>query len=525
MTPGLPTHESGNTTYLPTTDHADLPIDQAGWVDWLNDHIDRGWRPGEWNNDIWLFTGDPDNSKTVLARCRTQACRTMLTADGLCASCRRELRNSGLSVEEFVATYVPLRTKRSPRIPQPRCLVNRNGTQCNRPAISRGLCDPHYNQWLAAGQRRHGLIFDDWLATVPVPQIQPGQRCVVAGCAMEAYRRGTLCYHHYYKRRREAPTTPVGEWALRQTPFLQAQHFSLTPLRPTTRLELVYALQQRDVLGYKLDPAMVRRLVKHVGQVPSLIGAAPRRSAWPASLTSSKSLRNLLVGVLQTVEAGHKQMLGLHPVDQGMWHPGLVEPGAEFGSGLTRFTKRVDFTSISQEWLRNTLMEWARRGSLRPKELREALKTATIASTALERRGSDGGHNPKTLGFSDVDAIVQAMREARDPYSGLYSYSYRRALNARFFALLEFGRHAGLMDDVPGSFSRHRSHFIPGSDCGDDELGRAIPEPVIAQLDTYLPILGDGFAYRGWTQAHAAHRLHHPSGHRTAATRGLRSAR
>jgi Phage integrase family len=507
MTAGLPAHESANITYLPTTEDAGLPINHAGWIDWLNEHIDRDWRPGEWNNDIWLFTGDPDNSGTILARCRTQACNSMLTADGLCASCRRELGNSGLSVEEFVATYVPVRVKRSPTVPQPRCLVSRNGTHCNGLAISRGLCDPHYNQWLAAGHRRHGLVFDHWLATVPVPRIQPAQHCVVAGCDMEGYRRGSLCYHHYYKHRREAPTTPVGEWAFTETPFLQAQHFSLASLQPTTRLELLYALHQRDVLGYKIDPAMVRRLVKHVVQVPSLIGAAPGRSSWSASLTSSKRLGNLLVGVLRMVEAGHKQMLGVEPMDQGMWNPSLVDSDAEFSPGPPRFTKCVDFTGISQGWLRNVLMEWARRSSPRPKELREAIKAAAIASTAVERRGSGGGHDPKTLGFNDVDAIVRAIREARDPDSGLYSYSYRRALNARFFSLLEFGRHAGLMDDVPGSFSRHRSHFIPGSDCGDDELGRAIPEPVIAQLDTCLPTLGDGFSYRGWTHAQIKHML------------------
>ena len=272
-------------------------------------------------------------------------------------------------------------------------------------------------------------------------------------------------------------------------------------------MEVLYALQQRDVLGYKIDPAMVRRLVKHTAPVPSLIGAVPGHSAWAASLTLSKSIRNFLVGVLGTVEARHKHMLGLQPTDQDMWHSSLIDPASDVNPGTFRFTKSVDLRGISQDWFRNVLTEWARRTSPRPKELREALRAASAASTALERRGSGGGHDPAALGFNDVDAVVQAIREARHPYSGLYSYSYRRALNARFFALLEFGRHAGLMDDVAGSFSRHRSHFIPGSDCGDDELGRAIPEPVIAQLDTYLPTLGDGFSYRGWTQTQIKHML------------------
>ena len=99
------------------------------------------------------------------------------------------------------------------------------------------------------------------------------------------------------------------------------------------------------------------------------------------------------------------------------------------------------------------------------------------------------------------------MREARKADGDRCSYSYRRNLNAKFFALIEFGRQTGLMDDVPGGFTRHRSHVIPGSPCGDDEAGRAIPDLVIAQLDAHVSGLGDDFAYRGWTRPQIKHML------------------
>lgn len=34
--------------------HPDL---DAGWLEWLVAHIDPGWRPGEWDNRLGLFTG------------------------------------------------------------------------------------------------------------------------------------------------------------------------------------------------------------------------------------------------------------------------------------------------------------------------------------------------------------------------------------------------------------------------------------------------------------------------------------
>jgi len=94
------------------------------------------------------------------------------------------------------------------------------------------------------------------------------------------------------------------------------------------------------------------------------------------------------------------------------------------------------------------------------------------------------------------------MRNLTYPDGTPYSYSYRRALNGRFFELIEFGRKAGLLDDVPGSFARHRSHFIPCPAVDDDEPGRALPELVIAQLDAHLATIGETLPYRGWSREH-----------------------
>jgi integrase len=315
-----------------------------------------------------------------------------------------------------------------------------------------------------------------------------------------------LCYYHYNKYLRDDPRRPAIEWAATQSPFLHAQHFSLAPLGPTLRLEVLYGLQQRDARGCRINPALVRTAVKRIAPLPSLTTVTGGRPAWAASLTSSKHLKSLLMGLLREVQVGHNHMLGVQPTETEVWDSSLIKLSPEFSTDPYRYGHTLDFTTISQSWLRTVVLEWARRTNPSRDRLKEAVKATAIASTALERRAG-GGHDPKALGFDDVDAIVKAMREARKADGELSSYSYRRALNGRFFALIEFGRQARLMDDVPGGFTRQRSHFIPGSPCGDDEPGRAIPEPVIAQLDAHLSSLGDDFGYRGWTRAQIKHML------------------
>ena len=61
-----------------------------------------------------------------------------------------------------------------------------------------------------------------------------------------------------------------------------------------------------------------------------------------------------------------------------------------------------------------------------------------------------------------------------------------------------------MMDHVPGGFALNpRFHSIAAVEVTEDDLGRAIPEHVIAQLDVHLGLLGTstGYASGGWAAA------------------------
>jgi hypothetical protein len=415
---------------------------------WLQAHLVSGWRPGEWDGDRWLFTGDPDNPATTVARCAVRACSVLITVrSGLCTSCRRDRAGTDVTLQAFVETHVPQRVKCTPTA---------------LPPVAKPL-----------------------VLTNP---------CLVTGCDFDRFRHSPLCFHHYSKRSREAPTSVVAHWAALQTPFLHAQHFSLSPLPPLVRLEVLYALQERDRHNLVLNPSLIRRLVKALAAAPSALTVLNGQIDEKPAI--SHHFMSLQRDVHRALADAHSRMTGI-PIDV---LPRLARVGRRSaGDELT--IRGVPGEPISQAWLKMLITDWQRRTHPNADRLREAIRAGHIASKALERRGG-GGHDCTKLQFDDMDAIVKAMRTEAYPDGTPYSYSYRRSLNGRFFELIEFGRKAGLLDDVPGSFARHRSHIIPCPSTDDDEPGRAIPETVIAQLDTQLDTIGDTFPYYGWRRDH-----------------------
>jgi hypothetical protein len=77
-------------------------VTDAGWLGWLSAYVDAGWRPGEWDGSLWLFTGDLDSDRTAAWRCRTPGCPTPARGfNGRCASCRKSRSTAGVCEEEF----------------------------------------------------------------------------------------------------------------------------------------------------------------------------------------------------------------------------------------------------------------------------------------------------------------------------------------------------------------------------------------------------------------------------------------
>jgi integrase len=100
-----------------------------------------------------------------------------------------------------------------------------------------------------------------------------------------------------------------------------------------------------------------------------------------------------------------------------------------------------------------------------------------------------GPADPAGLGAGDFTRILDAISAQRRAAGTLYSASHRNLMIYQFCQVIEYGRASGLMTRVPGPFrpaARHRVHDDPN----EDELGKALPETVIRQLDARLHLLG-----------------------------------
>jgi integrase len=100
-----------------------------------------------------------------------------------------------------------------------------------------------------------------------------------------------------------------------------------------------------------------------------------------------------------------------------------------------------------------------------------------------------GPADPAGLGAGDFTRILDAISAQRRADGTLYSASHRNLMIYQFCQVIEYGRASGLMATVPDPFrpaTRHRVRDDPN----EDEVGKALPETVIRQLDARLQLLG-----------------------------------
>lgn len=171
-----------------------LRPEQDQWVAWLRANVDLNWRPGEWRQDAWLFTGAVDNPATVGAVCAVAQCGLVIDKGELCTQCQRSYVESGRPFD-FVASHCPTRKRGlSESQRHSPCRVVVSGTQCDRRAHCLELCRYHYQHWLRVRASEPDLDVDGW-ARSPSAVLPPRGRemqCAVLAVSDRASRDG-LC--------------------------------------------------------------------------------------------------------------------------------------------------------------------------------------------------------------------------------------------------------------------------------------------------------------------------------------------
>jgi len=468
-----------------------------GWLGWLRERIGPQWRAGEWDQDRLLFTGDPASAATVVAVCPLPGCGVTMNdphRSGYCKTCHDEFTASGLDKEAFEAAY----TRGNRRLN-----VYRRDKACEVPACRRdsygfGLCVTHCRGWVKA-RRRPGADRAAWIAargaaTAPEP-------CSVLACDRErASATVLLCRVHDRRwelhQRAAGDAASLTEWIGHQPPYLSAHMFSLAPLQEAARAEMLYALQRRDSRGLAIRPQAVRRAVAVLEGLPSIALAGSELD--PAAIVGGEVTRALIRSAQWDVGTAFDQFRGIDPSRKLVWDLRTVSqqiPSLKKGVSPLRNPSSLDFGQVRQEWIREILMHWARTAGPISKDLSQRHKACVIASRALDLRG-DGGTSPDRLRFSDVTMVVDAFKLARGGKGEPYAPSHQDRLLREFFDLLDFARREGIAGGLSPRFARDpRHHAIRQVDDNEDEIGKAIPDVVIRQLDQHLHLLGKGFPY------------------------------
>jgi integrase len=254
-----------------------------------------------------------------------------------------------------------------------------------------------------------------------------------------------------------------------------------------------------------MQPSPIRSVIKELAGVDCLLTAKPETFT-PAGWREVSNRTAMLRDIAWIIERGHEQFTGIKPTDKLIWdmravhgpighRPGRTGPGSR--------SVKVDFTVIKQPWLRDALMEWARSTQPDSNRFRRHLEACVLTSTVLHRQPG-GGLDPSQVRFADMTLVVEGFRVMTRKDGNLFASKHRADCLSMLHNVLDFGRRAGLLNDLPGTFGRHKSLRIIREESNEDEIGKAIPESVIRQLDARLDGFGIGFPYRGYAEGDIA---------------------
>jgi integrase len=456
-------------------------IGDGAWLEWLVGHIDPDWRAAEWDPSLWLFTGDLTNTRTAAWPCRTKGCPTPAhRLDGRCYTCGRERAASDLSDEEF--DIQPRRRLDRPMSSDP-CAV----PGCEGDYSCRGLCHRHERSW-----RHTNMSVADFIARA-LP-LRRWQLCAVAGCGRERIsspRR--LCAFHnnrfQHAQRLSGITLPphaLARFIEGERPRTVSHQFSMAGLSVLVRHELLYALQQRDKMPPPLDPRQIWRITRRLEGVESLRLADAEAICESGGIQYNSIIRGMFRDLQRHLQRAWVAHTGTDPYAGDVWEVRLLDLQL---NGSRRWAARlgvVDFAAIRLPWLREVAKDWARTAHPYLQKLREVLMACRAASSVLVAAGHEG---PATLGACEFASVVQAISAERRADGMLYSAAHRNLLLCRLHEVIEHGRLSGLMAEVPGTFGRGKAHRI-ARETNEDEIGKALPDVVISQLDANISLLG-----------------------------------
>ncbi|MGO9750026.1 MAG: tyrosine-type recombinase/integrase [Solirubrobacteraceae bacterium] len=412
-----------------------------------------------------VFRPPPEHPVFGYELCVVPRCTAAVESGGLCHACRARLKGFHGAVEEFVA--IPRVFAQSGRAEQRLCLV------CCTPGHERaadrrnGLCFA-----CELARRRYGQTVEGYVAGArPRPSFGRCARCE----RWAAYQVG-LC-RSCQKQWKSRGRPDLAQFASTPLPKGRAASLGLevdlSALAERPRLEILYGFQATWLDGgYAWHGT--RRLQGVVDALArtgagSLLDEPVIEGGWAGELY--RRLRTAVEPLLADPE---------RELSLDVWRLGMLRPD---GAGKT-----IDYTPISQPWLRELLKQWNRQRlvSHNVGNLWLSVRVAVELSGVLALR-DDRGDDPSALGRQDAVDFLVHLR-ARE-LQGAIGNHHRRRCVMHVRALLREARERGL-HRRPGPLAGLSDEFaffdadVPRAVARDPdgEPERALPQVVIEQL-------------------------------------------
>jgi len=441
--------------------------------------VGAGWDPA-----TQALTPDREHPLLGYPVCRVSGCEwEAWDPGGLCTGCRDRFRvDVGADVEVFCAQGAPRRNRSRDR----RCLVCRT-PGFERPVGTNELCLSCDGQRRRRRQSVAAYVSGDDVFPAAAPRPGLGV-CTVAACQRLAARPGSgLCGAH------------DAAWRLADRPDLAAFRRASSPclgdhsgrvvlagLEENVIVELLYGVQAALAEGRRVMPTTLRHVVNHLRRAPVTLtsvadglATAPRRTpvAWLLAFTADRvALARSSPELEQAKDVWDLRLWG------GAGRLSFTDGGISNRAGGR------PSRPITQPWLKKAAQAWAAE-ALATKTagpVRAVVVALGLFSEHLARR-ADGELDPAGLSHRDITDFLTRLghleragvvsRHVRDATLNLLTRFLR---DCREMGLTHPG---GVLTALPDDVVLRRAERPRGLR-RDDEVGRALPESVLAQLLT-----------------------------------------
>ena len=175
-------------------------------------------------------------------------------------------------------------------------------------------------------------------------------------------------------------------WVAAEQPRLGVHQFCLAGLPELLRVELLYALQQRDLSPPPMDPTAGADPAQPAGRGGLAARGRPASGLRERRRVYNSATRGLFRDLRRHLDRAWAQHTGADPFAGDLWQVALLDLHVNASRRWPATQGVVDFRPIELPWLREIVKDWARATRPYLQRLRETLRACQAASHDPDRR-------------------------------------------------------------------------------------------------------------------------------------------